>query len=268
MNKTNIARAFLVVPIVLLITYLVSLPVYYFAVNWHDGQYVFCIENGYVAASAAAGFFGLRPLNGIIRDDGSGDSYLLCSLVLVIMILVIFRGEEMYSILLADLLYPDSVRYQQGSDFRNGLTSESFAALMKFSSIYICTYTASFCMSFAMFCRTKWNRYVPELLAAVRRRFFAEARKDDTGSFGAENGAYAAGQNSGEKSEETIRRNMREQLYAEFEVSPQRKKIRKVPAVNQNTEFGPERGIKPETGSPSAKRRTSRRFSCRRSKTG
>lgn len=223
MNKANIARAFLAAPALLLVAYLISLPVYYLALTCGGGRYAFYIESGYVAAFAAAGFFGLRPVNRIIRDDGSGDTYLLCSLILVLAILSVFQGTERYAAAQPEPLTPAGLNYRFVSDFRSDLTRDGLKDFMKFSSVYICTYAAAFSMSLAMLCRTKWNRYLPELISAVRRYSVRIKRPECGDSSGPANAAHAAGQTSQEKSEEAIRKDMRKRLYAEFEISSDRK---------------------------------------------
>ena len=246
MKKRNIAGAFLAAPAILLAAYLISLPVYFIALSWCDGRYAFFIETAYIVSFAAAGFFGLRPLNRLLRDDGSGDTYLLCSLFLVLLILALFRENEKYAMPLAGLLYPEDLRYRPEPDFLSGSAAENLRNLARYSAISICTYTASFCMSFALLCRTKWNQYVPAGIAALRRYFgrekaaeqWEEAKTSENAS-GPESTAYTAGSASGNqkkeikemseekrkeesdgaKREETIRRNMRKQLFEEFSFS-------------------------------------------------
>ncbi len=246
MKKRNIAGAFLAAPAILLAAYLISLPVSFIALSWYDGRYAFLIETAYIVSFAAAGFFGLRPLNRLLRDDGSGDTYLLCSLFLVLLILALFRENEKYAMPLAGLLYPEDLRYRPEPDFLSGSAAENLRNLARYSAISICTYTASFCMSFALLCRTKWNQYVPAGIAALRRYFgrekaaeqWEEAKTSENAS-GPESTAYTAGSASGNqkkeikemseekrkeesdgaKREETIRRNMRKQLFEEFSFS-------------------------------------------------
>ena len=83
---------------------------------------------------------------------------------------------------LAGLLYPEDLRYRPEPDFPSGSAAENLRNLVRYSAVSICTYTASFCMSFAMLCRTKWNQYVPAGIAALRRYFgrekAAEQRKE------------------------------------------------------------------------------------------
>ena len=149
MKKRNIAGAFLAAPAILLAAYLISLPVSFIALSWYDGRYAFLIETAYIVSFAAAGFFGLRPLNRLLRDDGSGDTYLLCSLFLVLLILALFRENEKYAMPLAGLLYPEDLRYRPEPDFPSGSAAENLRNLARYSAVSICTYTASFCMSFA-----------------------------------------------------------------------------------------------------------------------
>ena len=247
MKKRNIAGAFLAAPAILLAAYLISLPVYFIALSWCDGRYAFFIETAYIVSFAAAGFFGLRPWNRVLRDDGSGDTYLLCSLFLVLLILALFRENEKYAMPLAGLLYPEDLRYRPEPDFPSGSAAENLRNLVRYSAVSICTYTASFCMSFTLLCRTKWNQYVPVGIAALRRYFgrekaaeqWEEAKTSENAS-GPESTAYAAGSASGnqkkeinemseekrkaetdeETREEGIRRNMRKQLFEEFSFSP------------------------------------------------
>ena len=247
MKKRNIAGAFLAAPAILLAAYLISLPVSFIALSWYDGRYAFLIETAYIVSFAAAGFFGLRPLNRLLRDDGSGDTYLLCSLFLVLLILALFRENEKYAMPLAGLLYPEDLRYRPEPDFLSGSAAENLRNLARYSAISICTYTASFCMSFALLCRTKWNQYVPVGIAALRRYFgrekaaeqWEEAKTSENAS-GPESTAYTAGSASGnqkkeikemseekrkaetdgETREKRIRRNMRKQLFEEFSFSP------------------------------------------------
>ncbi len=214
MKKTDLCRAFLAAPAVWMTAYLVSLPVYYFALIWCGGRYAFYIENSYIAAFAAAGFFGFRPLSKIIRDDGDGDVCILSSMILVIIILAVFRGKALYGTALAEVLYPDGLIYRSGLSFSGGLTAENLKDLMKFSSIYICTYASAFCMAFAMFGRAKWDEYMPVFAAEIRRLLGHEEMAAADGCAG-EDTADSTGA-SAESRKEKIREELRRKLYAEF----------------------------------------------------
>ena len=59
MKKTVLdPRSLILAPIVLLIGYLISLPVYYFGLVWHDGMYTFYVENIYICVFGLIGFLG------------------------------------------------------------------------------------------------------------------------------------------------------------------------------------------------------------------
>ena len=171
---------------------------------------------------------------------------MVIALFLVLLILALFRENEKYAMPLAGLLYPEDLRYRPEPDFPSGSAAENLRNLVRYSAVSICTYTASFCMSFAMLCRTKWNQYVPVGIAALRRYFgrekaaeqWEEAKTSENAS-GPESTAYAAGfasgnqkkeinemseekrkaETDGETREKRIRRNMRKQLFEEFSFS-------------------------------------------------
>lgn len=222
MKKISVIRAFIAAPIILLVGYLVSLPVYYFALTWKEGEFAFYIENGYIVAFGIAGFLGLKGFNRLFRDDGSGDVYLIGSLIAVMAILLVFQGRETYGVELAKLIYPDGLSYKSGLTFQSGLNRENITDLMKFSSIYICTYAASFCMLFAMFCRARCNECVPQYIAGARKYFgFSRERMEETASGTRETEEHIKPDE--ERGEEELLKDLRAQLYAELNGKPAEK---------------------------------------------
>lgn len=170
--KTSVldARSLILAPIVFLIGYLVSLPVYYFGLTWREGMYTFYIENTYISVFAFIGFFGYRWLDRICKDGGEGNLYLCATLLVLFSIIFGFQGKEVYAINIARL-YPGGLKYKTALSFEDGLTEGSLIDLMKFSSVYICTYAASVCLIFAMFCRARCNVCVPIYIAELKRRY-------------------------------------------------------------------------------------------------
>ena len=150
-------RSLIVAPVALLIAYLVSLPVYYFGIVWHDGLYSFYVENTYIAVFGLTGFFGIRWFNKICKDDGSGNIYMCSAFLILLVIMFGFNGGETYAVDIAKLLYPEGVTYKSALSFENGLTMEGFTDLMKFSSVYICTYAASCCLVLLLLFRSLLN---------------------------------------------------------------------------------------------------------------
>ena len=108
-------------------------------------------------AWAVVGFVAFRWLDRIFRDDGSGDLYLWSSILVVMAIVLFFRGNGSYAVNLGRKLYPEGIRYKSMLSFEEGVGWEEFADLMKFSSVYITIYEAAFCFLLAMFIRSVWN---------------------------------------------------------------------------------------------------------------
>lgn len=169
-------RSLILAPVVLLIGYLISLPVYYFGLVWHDGLYAFYVENIYISVFGLIGFFGFRWLDRICKDRGAGNLYLCSTLLILFVILFCFQGEMVYAVNIARLLYPGGLKYKSALSFDDGLTLENLVDLMQFSSIYICTYAASCFLMLAMFCRVLLNEYVSTSIEKLR--FWHQKRVD------------------------------------------------------------------------------------------
>lgn len=70
------------------------------------------LENFFVLAWAVVGFVAFRWLDRIFRDDGSGDLYLWSSILVVMAIVLFFRGNGSYAVNLGRKLYPEGIRYK------------------------------------------------------------------------------------------------------------------------------------------------------------
>lgn len=192
MKKTVLdPRSLILAPIVLLIGYLISLPVYYFGLVWHDGMYTFYVENIYICVFGLIGFFGFRWIDKICKDRGSGNLYLCSTVLILFVILFCFQGKMVYAVNIAKLLYPGGLKYKSALSFDDGLTAENLVDLMQFSSIYICTYAASCFLVLAMFCRVLLNEFVSTSIENLRfwrqkrvdRRLYGEDDGDDEDPF-------------------------------------------------------------------------------------
>ncbi len=100
-------KSLIAAPVMLVIAYLLSLPFYYFALTWQGGSRVSLLENFFVLAWAVVGFVAFRWLDRIFRDDGSGDLYLWSSILVVMAIVLFFRGNGSYAVNLGRKLYPE-----------------------------------------------------------------------------------------------------------------------------------------------------------------
>ena len=169
-------KSLIAAPVMLVIAYLLSLPFYYFALTWQGGSRVSLLENFFVLAWAVVGFVAFRWLDRIFRDDGSGDLYLWSSILVVMAIVLFFRGNGSYAVNLGRKLYPEGIRYKSMLSFEEGVGWEEFADLMKFSSVYITIYEAAFCFLLAMFItKMKLNYY--EWIDRVKEEDPKEKRK-------------------------------------------------------------------------------------------
>ena len=219
-------RSLIVAPVALLIAYLVSLPVYYFGIVWHDGLYSFYVENTYIAVFGLAGFFGIRWFNKICKDDGSGNIYMCSAFLILLVIMFGFNGGETYAVNIAKLLYPEGVTYKSALSFENGLTMEGFTDLMKFSSVYICTYAASCCLVLLLLFRSLLNECagicVQKKQSWLRKREVRRLHKEGIGdeddifkddddfefkSSTEDNGEDSAEDNTGDSAEDSARDN-------------------------------------------------------------
>ena len=165
-------KSLIAAPVMLVIAYLLSLPFYYFALTWQGGSRVSLLENFFVLAWAVVGFVAFRWLDRIFRDDGSGDLYLWSSILVVMAIVLFFRGNGSYAVNLGRKLYPEGIRYKSMLSFEEGVGWEEFADLMKFSSVYITIYEAAFCFLLAMFIRSVWNQRMPPYITKMKLNYY------------------------------------------------------------------------------------------------
>lgn len=165
-------KSLIAAPVMLVIAYLLSLPFYYFALTWQGGSRVSLLENFFVLAWAVVGFVAFRWLDRIFRDDGSGDLYLRSSILVVMAIVLFFRGNGSYAVNLGRKLYPEGIRYKSMLSFEEGVGWEEFADLMKFSSVYITIYEAAFCFLLAMFIRSVWNQRMPPYITKMKLNYY------------------------------------------------------------------------------------------------
>ena len=151
-------KLLMVAAVTMIAVFLLSLPFFYFALTWENGIHSILLEDLFIGALAVAGFFCYRWLNRIFRDSGSGDLYLWSAILIVMIILFAFRDHSSYAVSLGRKIFPEGVLYKEMLVLDGGTIGENLVHLMKFSSLYITTYTAAFCFLMAVFGRCLWNQ--------------------------------------------------------------------------------------------------------------
>lgn len=105
----------------LVIAYLLSLPFYYFALTWQGGQPRFAAGELLCIGMGCGWICCLSLVGSYFSRRWIGDLYLWSSILVVMAIVLFFRGNGSYAVNLGRKLYPEGIRYKSMLSFEEGV---------------------------------------------------------------------------------------------------------------------------------------------------